>query len=696
MHSVLKFLYRPVALWVLLALFSFAAGLTLAGHHPLSPLVALSFFYFACVANAWRPGIWLIAVPACLPWLNFSPWTGWLIFDEFDLLLLAVFAGGYCRLARSAHNAAAKALAVGNSGNQQTLRRSDTAFIALATLLALLGIASLMRGFQDAGGFRFGWFQAYTDPLNSLRVFKSLLFGILTIPLLRAQICTSSKGAGNQLALGMVLGLASVALAALWERAAYPGVFDFSTVYRVTAMFWEMHVGGGAIDAYLAMAMPFVLWSLANARGRARWVLSAALGLLATYACLVTFSRGVYLAVALSLILCVIVGRLQTARTDTAGTLAVSQTSARNVRSRVGARWILGFTVATLIGAVFLGGTLGFNRLGKSERDFDGRMARWQESVHLLDSSPRWLLGLGLGRLPANYAHRTPKGAGEFPGALQIHDSVPGLASSRQFVTLSGPATRRSLQGLFAMTQRVDIRAGSRYRIGMDIRAPIGAQVLVQLCERHLLYDSDCEDTVVQATGQPGQWQHVAAQLSGDPLTVGPWFAHRTGMLSVSVLGVGHSVDLFNLGLTSDDARQLLANGDFSAGLAHWFPAVQYYFLPWHIDSLYLEVLIERGAAGLVVFLALVLLAVARLLSADRGAVSLSPYLVASLTGALLVGTVNSVMDVPRVAFLLWLLIFFALQSAYQERLRETTRVQKFSIRQLLAFTRNSPTRLPP
>ena len=668
MHLVLKFLYRPVTLAALLALFSFAAGLILAWHHPLSPLAALSFFYFACVANAWWPGIWLVAVPAGLPWLNFSPWSGWLIFDEFDLLLLAVFAGGYCRLAWSSYNVAARALAVGNNGNPRAPERPDIALITLATLLALLGIAGLIRGFQDAGGFTFGWFQAYTDPLNSLRVFKSLLFGILAIPLLRAEIRTSSKRAGNRLALGMVLGLASVVLAALWERAAYPGVFDFSTVYRVTAMFWEMHIGGGAIDAYLAMAMPFVLWSLANARGWVRWALSAALGLFSTYACLMTFSRGVYLTVALSLVLCVAVGRLQTARSGTSSSVAAWQTFVRNARTRVGASWFLGLAVAILIGAVFLGGTLGLNRLGKSERDFDGRMARWQESVHLLDSSPRWLFGLGLGRLPANYARRIPKGAGEFPGSLQIRDSAPGAASSRQYVTLSGPATRRNLQGLFAMTQRVDIGAGSRYRIGMDIRSPIGAPVLVQLCERHLLYDWDCQDTLVQARGRPGQWQHLMADLAGDRLSGGPWYARRTAMLSISVLGVGHSVDFYNLSLTADDGRQLVVNGDFSSGLAHWFPAAQYYFLPWHIDNLYLEVLIERGAAGLVVFLALVLLALARLLLAGGRAIPLAPYLFASLSGALLIGTVNSVMDVPRVAFLLWLLVFFALQSAYQER----------------------------
>ena len=57
-------------------------------------------------------------------------------------------------------------------------------------------------------------------------------------------------------------------LLVLGERAAYPGLLDFSQPYRTTAAFWEMHVGGGAIDAYLALATPFAVWALISARSR--------------------------------------------------------------------------------------------------------------------------------------------------------------------------------------------------------------------------------------------------------------------------------------------------------------------------------------------------------------------------------------------------------------------------------------------
>jgi hypothetical protein len=61
-----------------------------------------------------------------------------------------------------------------------------------------------------------------------------------------------------------------------------------------------MHVGGAALDGYLALGVPFVVWALMRAPGRIA-AAAAGLALLVSYACLATFSRGVYLAIPLSL-----------------------------------------------------------------------------------------------------------------------------------------------------------------------------------------------------------------------------------------------------------------------------------------------------------------------------------------------------------------------------------------------------------
>ena len=62
--------------------------------------------------------------------------------------------------------------------------------------------------------------------------------------------------------IGMVtatVGLLGVALATLWERLAFTGLLNLSTDYRTTALFWEMHVGGAALDGFLALTVPFAL-----------------------------------------------------------------------------------------------------------------------------------------------------------------------------------------------------------------------------------------------------------------------------------------------------------------------------------------------------------------------------------------------------------------------------------------------------
>jgi O-antigen ligase len=127
------------------------------------------------------------------------------------------------------------------------------------------------------------------------------------------------------------------------------------------------------------------------------------------------------------------------------------------------------------------------------------------------------------------------------------------------------------------------------------------------------------------------------------------------------VLGGGTHADFQSIGLAGRNGRELLVNTDFAQGLARWFPAERFYFLPWHIDNLYLELLIERGVLGLVLWLLIVGTALWHLILGRARQQPLAPYLAASLMGVSLVGMVSSVMDVPRVAFLPYLLALCAL-----------------------------------
>ena len=76
---------RPKALPALLAVLCAAFGAVLALQHPLAPGWALAAFVAVLAFLSWRPRDWLWIVPAGLPMLDFAPWTGGLVIEEFDL-----------------------------------------------------------------------------------------------------------------------------------------------------------------------------------------------------------------------------------------------------------------------------------------------------------------------------------------------------------------------------------------------------------------------------------------------------------------------------------------------------------------------------------------------------------------------------------------------------------------------------------
>jgi hypothetical protein len=291
-----------------LAALAAAAGCWIAAHHPLSPPLALAAFGVATALAVRWPALWLVALPVLLPLVGLAPWSGWITFEEADLLVLAAAAAGYARWA-------VKSAAV--------LRApAGRASALVALVIALMGMSVLIglwRGVADAGGWRFGWFQGYLEPMASVRLAKPFVWALLLLPLWRRAIDAGVVDAMPRLSLGMTLGLAGVGLAVLWERLAYTGLTNFSSDYRVSALFWEMHVGGAALDGYLALALPFAIAELSLARHRARWLLAAGALLLGAYAALTTFSRALYVALpAAALLLVVLQARQRAASAATA------------------------------------------------------------------------------------------------------------------------------------------------------------------------------------------------------------------------------------------------------------------------------------------------------------------------------------------------------------------------------------------
>jgi hypothetical protein len=578
------------------------------------------------------PGLWLVLLPAALPVASLAPWTGWLLFDEFDILVACTIAAGCMHRLFQAE------------------RRESGAFAtAIFVVVAVLGGVGVYRGMADAGSATLDLFQGYTAAGNSLRLVKPLLYTLLVWLVLGASLRdpASSARAVDRLATGMLIGLGFVLLAALHERLAYPGWLNFSSPYRTVALFWEMHVGGAAIDAYLALATPFVAWALWTARTAPRWGGAAVLMLLTEYACLTTFSRGVYLAVLGPLLA---LGALLARRGAGTGTgKARPSFRGRSACSRA-------LLVAMLLQAVLVFGSDSFmlRRVGSSDRDLRHRLAHWQHGVDQLRTPADWWLGIGLGRLPTRYAATVA--GGEFPGSLELDAQTPDA-----FVRLSGPRSLPRLGGLFALTQRVPIDASPPLNVRLDIRASQPVRLRLSVCELHLLYEQRCQEARVLVEPTAGAWRTTSARLEGPALATGAWYARRATVFAVSVIDANAAVELDHLSLSGTDGIERLHNGGFTRQLSGWFPAASDQFLPWHIDNLYLELLIERGLTSLLGFLLLVGFAAWRLAFGPARSTTIAPFLLASLAGAMTLGLVSSILDVPRVAFGLCLVILASL-----------------------------------
>lgn len=793
------------------ALISGIASMGLAANYPLTPF-ALTFLVLACgVTIFMRPDWWLVGLPALLPVIGLAPWTGWITFEELDILILAVATGGYARLAWPAPNKPS----LSHARHHQTPHDSFGVWL-LAGLFAVGTAGSISRGFADAGGFSFGWFQSYHEPMNSIRVGKSIFLALWLLPLWQTANKQSGDRSQELLSLGLTVGLVAAVLTTIWERAAFTDLLNFSTDYRTTGMFWEMHVGGAALDGFLALTVPFALRELMVARTPVRWGLAAMVMGLASYSCLTTFSRGVYLAVPLGMVVFFVLSLRHglprfTSSGDTAsaprgqgtwqavfaglvlvvgfgagaswmfqgsgyrgmaallgcvglmlplvqvlrgfkishwlvgavtgGLLVLAATAISwlvpkgayiawclTAAFTMGMLWLnrravqtisfagpmaLGGFIAVLAGTAMVadhwgaskgmqhampvllvvlavgavagvwrqplwpeslrwqattagamglvaavigvmgGGAYMSERFSTGSQDFGGRLGHWQVGRDMLNTPADWWLGKGVGRFPANYfLNGNPR---QHPGDYRL--SQEGDNTS---ITVAGGLHINGWGELFRVTQRVSSPNGEAL-VTAKVRTEKNVTLHFEVCEKHLLYNEGCQLAQVNVKGIAGVWQDLRIKLTGNRVNRGLWYAPKLLSFSMAVETRGGMAKIDNVALTTNNGEQLLANGDFSDGMAHWFFSSDRHHMPWHIKSMGMNVLFDQGIVGLTLWGLLLAGALWRTSFGKARQNLLAPALAASLVSFFVVGLFDSLLDVPRVAWLYYMLVLVAL-----------------------------------
>ena len=245
------------------------------------------------------PTVWLLVLPAMLPLLNLAPWSGRFFLEEFDFFIWITIASALWH------------------GDFSASVRPRFAFVPLLLIAFFLTThcIAMLRGLLPLTAIDGNAFSSYYSHFNALRVGKSLIWAALLIPSILRTFSSNQAQARKQLVIGVTIGLIGTGIAVLWERGVLsdliygPTIYaklrnltDFSSDYRITALFSEMHTGGEAIDGYIALTWPFALASLVSAGA----ILDIGIGVVALcaglYSALVTFSRGTYLAVGISLL----------------------------------------------------------------------------------------------------------------------------------------------------------------------------------------------------------------------------------------------------------------------------------------------------------------------------------------------------------------------------------------------------------
>ena len=239
-----------------------------------------------------RTALWLLLLPALWPIADLARWTGQIHVTETDALLLTTVAALSLR-------ALVERVPVGGA-ERSPYRAGVTAWAGMLAV-AVSAVIAIARGMSEFPPASIEAWTGYSGSMNAVRVGKGYLLPLLLLPFLHSALRRDGEATFGRLSLGLALGLGTAALAALWERAAFPGLTNFSEDYRTTALFWEMHVGGAALDGWLALTLPFALYATWSARhSPARLVPCLLLLALGGHAILTTFSRGLYLAVVIA------------------------------------------------------------------------------------------------------------------------------------------------------------------------------------------------------------------------------------------------------------------------------------------------------------------------------------------------------------------------------------------------------------
>ncbi len=365
-------------------------GGIVAGLHPGWPFVQMLLLVIVasivyCLPR-WFPGIFILSLVAG----DAYPLTGQLVLQEYDSCLLGVVAGWFLSWVPNRNPNNDERI---SEGFRQLSKADPVLFVGLVSL-AVSGAISMMIGLIRLPSAPWGdQLSVYFTQWNAIRVGKGLFWGlifstmvmlsVLRLPRLGRRVWDLAFLRGCSLAGAYVVGFV------VFERALFPGILNWSDVYRATGPFFTMHIGDQHLDAFLVLVFPWV-WANAlypQCTRAERFYCAIVLGLLA-YASFSTMPRATFA------VMLVQIG------------LLIPWTWL--VRARRLVRWSFGMAAYGLGCFLVVGLVLGMqtqaiqDRFSMISQDWNGRVAHWSMILRRGSSGVGGLsIGHGIGTLPS-------------------------------------------------------------------------------------------------------------------------------------------------------------------------------------------------------------------------------------------------------------------------------------------------------
>ncbi len=573
------------------------------------------------------PYAWLIVLPALLPVFDFAPLTGRFYFSEFDLLILLTCAVNYWKQKYI---------------NPIKLFRPFVLILLMSFMLCFC--MSLYLGLTPFPDIDVNSFNNYYSHYNGLRVSKSILWVILLFPCVGYFYIQDFNRFQWYFCLGILTGLTAIIFISIWERILFTGLLNFSNDYRITASFSSMHTGGGHIDNFLVLSIPFIFILFIRPRLRFFRLISAViLFMLSIYVLMVTYSRAPYAVVALQIILLTYTAIY----TKKSGLIQYGKIVILSA--------LFLCSIPAIVLPVFKGPYIQ-DRFSQIEQDIEIRKNHWIDSVNMM--SEDWssiFFGMGPGSYPRTYAYSNSQGVNPATYLFLKEDNF-------DFLRLWAG------DSLYIEQILTDIDLNVSYQLELAYRSnQTPATLTIAICEKALLYSFNCFWHTFEESSQTEDWHNVSKQVvlnqidSSHGKTLGK-LSQRPLKLAIYNGTSDAQVDVRHIALINPDGVNLLHNPQFQQGMDYWFFATDNH-LPWHSKNLWVQILFEQGWVGLLILVSLFLTAIIQQIRHLSNNQEYGPVYLTALSGFLLLGMVTSPFDAPRISLMFSLILLISLIS---------------------------------